>query len=173
MALRVSQIECTASEQGMPWTYLGGRWPFSWAQNIKWNSISTSPKQKKKRKLQSNSIQVYSEMENSSSYFQPSPPPSNSISSPPYAILSIPNTSSLIFRTSGKTEVKMGPLPVTPESLKFFDSMCSFRTGVALELFGQKMAVFSAAEHKMEFNQYFSKAEKRTETPVEQHSSIL
>ncbi|GIY47237.1 hypothetical protein CEXT_55331 [Caerostris extrusa] len=55
----------------------------------------------------------------------------------------------------------------------FSDSMCSFRTVVALELFGQKMAIFSAAEHKMEFNQYFSKAEKRTETPVEQHSSIL
>ncbi|GIX91828.1 hypothetical protein CEXT_288101 [Caerostris extrusa] len=51
--------------------------------------------------------------------------------------------------------------------------MCRSRTGVAWELFGQKMAIFSGAEHKMEFNQYFSEAEKRTETPVEQHSSIL
>ncbi|GIX91824.1 hypothetical protein CEXT_288071 [Caerostris extrusa] len=43
------------------------RRPFSPEQNIKWNSISTSPKQKKERKLQSNSIQVYSKTENSHS----------------------------------------------------------------------------------------------------------
>ncbi|GIY13986.1 hypothetical protein CDAR_281531 [Caerostris darwini] len=51
--------------------------------------------------------------------------------------------------------------------------MCSFRTGVALELFGQKMAIFSRGVHKMEFNQYFSKAEKRTETPVARNSNVL
>ncbi|GIX91826.1 hypothetical protein CEXT_288081 [Caerostris extrusa] len=42
----------------------------------------------------------------------------------------------------------------------FSDTMCRFRAVVALEVFGQKMAIYSAAEHKMEFNQYFSKAEK-------------
>ncbi|GIY13992.1 hypothetical protein CDAR_281561 [Caerostris darwini] len=55
----------------------------------------------------------------------------------------------------------------------FSDSMCNPRRGVALELFGQKMAILSGAEHTMEFNEYFSEVEKRTGTPVEQHSSIF
>ncbi|GIY13984.1 hypothetical protein CDAR_281511 [Caerostris darwini] len=75
MALRISQIQCAASEQGLLWNYLGRRWPFFPEQNIKWNSISTSPKQKKEWKLQSNSIQEYSEMENSPLISRTPPPP--------------------------------------------------------------------------------------------------
>ncbi|GIY13990.1 hypothetical protein CDAR_281551 [Caerostris darwini] len=113
MALRVSQIQCAASEQGLLWNYLGRRWPFSPEEYIKWNSISTSPKQKKERKLQSHGIQMYSKMGNSSHIFNPPP---NSISRPPPRDSVLFYTSSLIFGTSGKAEVKMGPLPVTLKS---------------------------------------------------------
>ncbi|GIY13983.1 hypothetical protein CDAR_281501 [Caerostris darwini] len=102
----------------------------------------------------------------------------------PEAILSIPNTSSLIFGkkwengsedgfssghseklTSGKIN-RVIWLPFlywkTMHGITCFaDSMCSFRTWVASELFGSKMAIFLGAERKMEFNQYFSKAEKK------------
>ncbi|GIY13994.1 hypothetical protein CDAR_281571 [Caerostris darwini] len=74
MALRVSQIQCAGSEQGLLRNYLCRRWPFSPEQNIKWNSISTSPRQKKERKLQSNSVQMYSEMESALLISSPPPP---------------------------------------------------------------------------------------------------
>ncbi|GIY13988.1 hypothetical protein CDAR_281541 [Caerostris darwini] len=131
MALRVSQIQCAASEQGLLRNYLCRRWQFSPEQNTKWNSISTSPRQKKERKLQSNSVYMYSEME--SSLLISSPPPPLLIrfrEPPPHAILSIPSTSSLIFGSNGKTEVKVAPLPVTLKSLKFrgFDVYLFFST---------------------------------------------
>ncbi|GIX91827.1 hypothetical protein CEXT_288091 [Caerostris extrusa] len=47
MVICVSQIQCAALEHGVALELFGRRWPFSPEQHIKWNSISTSPKQKK------------------------------------------------------------------------------------------------------------------------------
>ncbi|GIY13985.1 hypothetical protein CDAR_281521 [Caerostris darwini] len=172
MALRVSQIQCAASEHGLLRNNLGRRWSFSRQQNIKWNSISTFPNQKKERKFQSNSILVYSsEMESSPLKIQLAPPqircrdpPRDSIHSQhvfPYIRKKWENG-----REDVSTSGHSGKLKVSGFNVRF-------RTGVALELFVQKVTIFSSVEHKMQFNQYFSRAEKRTKTPVEQHSSVL
>ncbi|GIY47238.1 hypothetical protein CEXT_55341 [Caerostris extrusa] len=131
-----SDSMCSFRTWGCFGTIWSRRWPFSPEQNIKWNSISTSPKQKKKRtKLQSNSIQVYSEMENSPLIFQNSPPPSNSISRP-------------------------APPRDSIHSRHVFPLYSEQNRGCFGTIWAED-GHFPAVEHKMEFNQYFSKAEKK------------